>query len=624
MSGMFRDLPVRQKFMLLMFCTSWVVLLLTTSVFVAFDAKQFRDEEISSQRGLAGIIARNVDDSISSRDPAGATAELSELASDPHIVSLWVVLQSGKVFASYVRSINVPPHGVLTYRLLHGEAWVDAGAVTHETPPFSFGIYADRSLKTVVEARTREGIPFAIVLYSDGEELRKRTKTLIMLVISIIVAASAAGYVLSRRLQRFITAPIDSLVECMERVKRDQDFRVRAHNDSRDEFGLLVAGFNAMLEQVECHEQQILASREELRNSMRRERERGDELELVLELVPAAVLIAHDPAATLITGNRSAEDLLRIDRGSNKAKNASPGESPNHLKMFRNGREMSNDELPVRMAARGEDVAFSEFSIHFDDGSIKHVLGSASTLRDAEGRPRGAVGVFLDISDRKLVEERLALYAQRLVEMDEALRKNLATELHDEVGRDLAALNIKHAVMLGRLPETTRKKLRPLFDEAQGLIGEISRSIVALMHELWPSVLGDYGLPAAFRELAHLLAEKFGVRFEAQIAADFPRLAPDRELALFRIAQEALVNAAKHSGARSVMVALTKENATVRLRVTDDGCGFDPAGLKRPEEGHGWGTTIMRERALSIGGDFSLSSAPGAGTVVTVEVEEKT
>ncbi|HLP25542.1 MAG TPA: PAS domain-containing protein, partial [Acidobacteriota bacterium] len=143
-----------------------------------------------------------------------------------------------------------------------------------------------------------------------------------------------------------------------------------------------------------------------LRDSESRERERAAELTALLELVPAPVFIAHDPACRHITGNRPAEELLKIPRGAEASLGAAEEMRPQHFKGFKDGRELRLDELPAQVAARGTALSNFEFDLVFADGNVRHVLAYATPLW-AGAEPRGSVSVMLDITERKRLEAAL-------------------------------------------------------------------------------------------------------------------------------------------------------------------------------------------------------------------------
>jgi PAS domain S-box-containing protein len=158
------------------------------------------------------------------------------------------------------------------------------------------------------------------------------------------------------------------------------------------------------------------AANKALEQSKDRLRQRAEELETVLENVPAIVWIAHDPDCHHITGNRAADEVLQLPHGKEASLTAPVGKRPTHFKVIKDGRVLGENELPVQRSARGEVVSDIEFSVAFDDGVVRHMVGNASPLYDAQGRPRGSVSAFIDITDRKAVEEELRRAYEELEE----------------------------------------------------------------------------------------------------------------------------------------------------------------------------------------------------------------
>jgi PAS domain S-box-containing protein len=151
-----------------------------------------------------------------------------------------------------------------------------------------------------------------------------------------------------------------------------------------------------------------------LRAGERRERERAEELAVLFEAVPVPVFIARDPDCLHLTGNRLADDILRIPHGDELSMSAPEEARPQHFRVLKDGRELRLDEMPAQRAARGEHVRDFEFSILFDDGMVRHLLGYGTPLLDDQGNPRGTVASLVDITGRKRAEEQLAELTRRL------------------------------------------------------------------------------------------------------------------------------------------------------------------------------------------------------------------
>ncbi len=134
---------------------------------------------------------------------------------------------------------------------------------------------------------------------------------------------------------------------------------------------------------------------------------RSSELETVLDAVPAAVWIAHDPLGLQITGNRLSYEWLGLPVGANMSKSAPENERPDTFRLFRNGVELGAEEMPVQVSASGIEIRNFEFDIVYPYGGVRHMLGNATPLRDEFGNPRGSVSAFMDITDRKHAEEKV-------------------------------------------------------------------------------------------------------------------------------------------------------------------------------------------------------------------------
>lgn len=141
--------------------------------------------------------------------------------------------------------------------------------------------------------------------------------------------------------------------------------------------------------------------------AMHETEKRTNELQIILDAVPAAVWIAHDTECLKITGNLASAEMLKVTRDSNMSKSAPKEELPDTFRMFRNGQEMRPEEMPVQLASKGETINNFDFEFHYEDGTIRYMMGNASPLLDEQGNPRGAVAAFIDITGRKQAEQAL-------------------------------------------------------------------------------------------------------------------------------------------------------------------------------------------------------------------------
>ena len=280
-----------------------------------------------------------------------------------------------------------------------------------------------------------------------------------------------------------------------------------------------------------------------------------------------------------------------------------------------------SDVMATAIRSLSEMIDYAkEFRIIGSDGRVRWLSISGRACYDEQGSPLRLIGTIQDISERKLAEGRLRRYARRLIEIEEELRKKLSAELHDEIGRDLTVLGINLSIISDSLPTATAEKLGARIADSESLIEGISRTTRNIMSDLRPPLLDDYGLAAAIRWFADLFTMRTGIAIAVTADDPFPRFAAERELALFRITQEALTNAAKHAEALGVTITLRNDNGMVWLVIMDDGKGCPPHSESSSDPAFGWGMTIMRERAELSGGTFRLDSTSGKGTTVTVGI----
>jgi PAS domain S-box-containing protein len=247
-------------------------------------------------------------------------------------------------------------------------------------------------------------------------------------------------------------------------------------------------------------------------------------------------------------------------------------------------------------------------------GEVRELRSHGEVVRDAGGRPVKVVGACLDITEHKAAEAQLRALSRRLVEAEETERRRIARELHDQVGQNLAALNINLDIVTASLQDPA---LRRRMEDSLKLVDGTLQSIETVMSELRPPLLDEYGLGAALGWYAEEYAQRTGIQVSVDKSRDPGKgLRPEAAVALFRIAQEALNNVAKHAGAKLVRIGLWLEGGEMHLHITDDGSGFDLAQAARGR----WGMTTMRERAEAAGGRFLVDSVPGRGTTVRAAV----
>jgi len=234
---------------------------------------------------------------------------------------------------------------------------------------------------------------------------------------------------------------------------------------------------------------------------------------------------------------------------------------------------------------------------------------------DAVGRQ---IGQFIErtIAQAEVERARRAAEAGRLLQAQENESRRIARELHDDLGQGLALLTVKMDLLRQKPPEAA-DQLGARMQELLAHVRHLSSSVHDLSHQLHPSKLEQLGLVAAIGGLCRELTHHHGLKIEFTHDQMPAAISPDTALCLYRIAQEGLQNAIKHSGAQQAEVALNGAADAISLRIVDHGRGFDPRQLHGRS---GLGLVSMRERVRFLGGEIAIDSPPSGGTRLYVRV----
>lgn len=257
-----------------------------------------------------------------------------------------------------------------------------------------------------------------------------------------------------------------------------------------------------------------------------------------------------------------------------------------------------------------------EYRLRRSDGVYRWMFDVASPRVNGDGSFAGFIGSAVDMTDQKLAQHALEKVTGQLIDAQEKERSRIARELHDDICQRLALLSIE-LDRANRARSGTAGQAQTSYEEVRRHCAEIASDVQSLSHQLHSSRLDYLGVVVAIRGFCLELAKKHAISVEFKDKEVPGNLPNDVSLCFFRIAQEALHNAVKHSGANQFKVELYRVADELQLVVTDKGKGFDVLEARRKG---GLGLVSMQERIHLVHGHLNIESAPGQGTKVTATV----
>jgi PAS domain S-box-containing protein len=255
-----------------------------------------------------------------------------------------------------------------------------------------------------------------------------------------------------------------------------------------------------------------------------------------------------------------------------------------------------------------------EYRLRRYDGEYRSIVATGVPACDAHGLFTGYIGCAIDLTERRLAEEALSKLSHRLLNAQDEERACVARELHDDIGQRLVLLNISIDILLKGAdcdPETSRR-----IEEAREHVVGLVDDVRAYSHRLHPWRLQYLGIAKAAAALCRDMAAQHDVEVSFHADSSSEGLSKRISMCLYRVLQEALQNAIKHSGTLKIDVSLGSDGDEIELSVQDFGIGFNAGSTG----GFGLGLTSIKERVTALGGQLAVLPAPQLGTTIRVRV----
>ena len=411
------------------------------------------------------------------------------------------------------------------------------------------------------------------------------------------------------------------------------------------------------------HDEQVTGAVAFFRDITEQQQLKGDlsqsreELQVIFDTL-SDPLFYYDATGRLAQANPAARRLLPLETTAYSALPLSEPAAPYHVRDDQ-GQPLAPDQWPIARLLRGEPLGGEDeapIRIDLPDGREILLSYSGAPICDADGRVTGYVTLAHDITARKQMEEALRRakdelesrvdqrthelavasrvlqrLSQRVLEVQEAERRRVARELHDEIGQALTGVNMMLELLDAQLTHTdspagdtlhdtqqvTAENV-PHLDEVRVAVSDALERVRELSLALRPAMLDSLGLLPALHWQFERYTKQTGVQVNFQQSGLEQRLPGEIETGAYRLIQEALTNVARYADVAAVTVQVLATAETLTLFVVDDGLGFDVEAAL--EGGRSTGLASMRERADLLGGTLLITSAPGDGTTIEAEL----
>lgn len=564
---------IKWKLTLVILCTSTVVLVLGTAAVLYYDAAASKKHLISEVESMAQITGASSSAALAFQNARDAMHTIAVLRSRPEIDYVCLCQSDGKPFVHFG---------------LEGQ---EIDSVISRTTPEGHRIVDG---KLILRRRILLGEELVgwIVIQANLERETARYQTFLQISLLSLAGLIGVALLLATRLQRLVSHPISQLASAARHITQHKDYSVRVWNESVDEIGSLVKSFNQMLAEIERQNRGLVESQQQLQLALSASQMGTWEWDIRANRVSWSVENEHLFGVP--------PDAMTLDSFI----------APLH----RDDREPVCAEF--KKAVESGDAFEVEYRIASAAGRDVWVAHHGQVRRNSDGKPMVLTGIIQDISSRKRVEAERQQLIARLLHAEEEERRRIARELHDTTAQQLAFVKLGLTVPQDRVS----KQLDPkAVSECCTLLDQAMGDIRTLTYMLHPPLLDEFGLADALKEFAAGATRRSSVHISVHTDTYQGRLHRNVELTLFRVVQESVTNAIRHSGTQEIMIRLARDEEEVRIEVQDFGCGLPgppPKTNTRFLRNVGVGMAAMLERMTLIGGRLVVESDSEGVTVL--------
>lgn len=563
-----RTQQIKWKLTLVILITSSVVLLLGAIAVGIYDSVNSRANLVSRVTSMADITAANSSSAVAFSFAREAREALYVLSIRDEIDLASLYLNDGKLLASSAtNSSSLPALPSASQREGH---WFSNGQLVVKRPVLF-----------------RDDPVGSIVVVANLKQQAERSRTFFLIGIVLLGGLLVLALVLATRLQSLISDPIARLAQTAKHITTYKDYSVRVPNPPRDEIGSLVIAFNQMLSEIERQNRSLMESESRLKLALAASQMGVWEWNLQLDA------IAWSNEVSLVFGPPVPDATL-----DSFLRRIHPDDADSVASALRHSVEK---RIPFT----------AEYRVNAPGETVFWVAHQGHVRCNSAGRVVALAGIVQDISGRKQAEADQQALVAKLLHAEEDERRRIARELHDTTTQHLAVLKMS----LAPLWNDSRAKFDPRqISELRQLLDQALQEIRTLAYVLHPPVLEEFGLAGALKDFASGVTRRTDVQVMVQAAEYEGRLPRNIELTLFRVVQESVANALRHSGTKDISIRLTRDSQEALVEIQDFGRGF-PEDVKALRNS-GVGIAAMHERLALVGGMLNVESDAEGVTVL--------